>query len=446
MFSCQMFGVTFVPQLEICSSQVAEDVLAEVAAAEATPKTFQASAPKMDDDIFAEEKEKQEKQDAEVAASWSKRVLAEGSGREAWQGARTTLHIVGHLSTEDGEIFEDSRSRDVPQLMLLGRGSVVPGLDRALLTMRAGEHALVTVAPEGGYGAAGSHSVWHERTVPGSSTLVYDVEVLKLEEEANLWDQSFEDKMRFAEERRERGTRLFKRASSAAAFKHLYEWADAEYEQVRGCHDLDRPRPRPRVIPPAHTQSLRHRHPARRQAMRYLVYHPHPTPEESEAVGGLMLTVQLNLAATKLRCAREAAALTHCEKALELQPEHPKALYRSAQAHTQLGQPAQAKAFLARLEAAAQGDEEMLKAAAQERARLEHRQERHKRQQKKAYARMVQGHDDAPRGPHRWWRLLRSWAERDDYAGAMALAGAAVVAAFAAALLLLPDWGSTTRQ
>jgi tetratricopeptide (TPR) repeat protein len=180
--------------------------------------------------------------------------------------------------------------------------------------------------------------------------------------------------------------------------------------------------------------------------MRYLVYHPHPTPEESEAVGGLMLTVQLNLAATKLRCAREAAALTHCEKALELQPEHPKALYRSAQAHTQLGQPAQAKAFLARLEAAAQGDEEMLKAAAQERARLEHRQERHKRQQKKAYARMVQGHDDAPRGPHRWWRLLRSWAERDDYAGAMALAGAAVVAAFAAALLLLPDWGSTTRQ
>ena len=55
--------------------------------------------------------------------------------------------------------------------------------------------------------------------------------------------------------------------------------------------------------------------------MRYLVYHPHPTPEESEAVGGLMLTVQLNLAATKLRCAREAAALTHCEKALELQPE-----------------------------------------------------------------------------------------------------------------------------
>ena len=98
------------------------------------------------------------------------------------------------------------------------------------------------------------------------------------------------------------------------------------------------------------------------------------------------------------------------ERALELQPEHPKALYRSAQAHTQLGQPAQAKAFLARLEAAAQGDEEMLKAAAQERARLEHRQERHKRQQKKAYARMVQGHDDAPRGPHRWWqRQWRKW-------------------------------------
>ena len=352
------------------------------------------------DEIFAEEKERQEKHDVAVAASWSKKVLVEGTGREAWQGARATLHIVGRRSHEDGDIFEDSRSREEPQLVLLGRGSVVLGLDRALLAMREGEHALVTVAPEGGYGAAGSHTY---PIVPGSCTLVYDVEVVRLEEEGDLWDQSFETKMRFAEERRARGNRLFKR--------RLYEWADAEYEQ----------------------------------ALRYLVYNPHPTAEESTAISAASLAVQLNLAASKLRCDREAEALTHAEQALQLQPEHPKALYRSAQAHTQRGEYAQARAFLKRAEAAAQGDGETLKAVAQEGVRLEQRQGRHKREQKRAYARMVQGgHEDSAEaslvgGPLRsWWRAVAGWAARDDYGGAMALVGAAVVAVFAAALLLVP--------
>ena len=127
------------------------------------------------EEIFAEEKERQAKHDAEVAASWSKKVLVKGKGGKAWQGARATLHIVGHRWHEDGDVFEDSRSREEPLLVLLGRGSVVLGLDQALLAMHEGEHALVTVAPEGGYGGAGSHTY---PIVPGSCTLVYDVEVV----------------------------------------------------------------------------------------------------------------------------------------------------------------------------------------------------------------------------------------------------------------------------
>lgn len=284
--------------------------------------------------------------------------------------------------------------------MLLGRGSVVLGLDRALLAMCEGERALVTVAPEGGYGAAGSHTY---PIVPGSCTLVYDVELMRLEEELDLWDQSFETKMRFAEERRARGNRLFKRG--------LYAWADAEYEQ----------------------------------ALRYLLFNPHPTPEESVAIGAASLAVQLNLAASKLRCDREVEALAHAAQALQLQPEHPKALYRSAQAHTQRGEYALARGFLQRAEAAAQGDGEVLKAVAQEGARLEQRQGRHKRQQKRAYARMVQGgHEEGAEASlvvgalRRWWRAAAGGAARGDRRGAMALVGAAAVAAFAAALLHAP--------
>ena len=88
---------------------------------------------------------------------------------------------------------------------------------------------------------------------------------------------------------------------------------------------------------------------------------------------------------------------------------------------------------------------QVLKAVAQEGARLEQRQGRHKRQQKRAYARMVQGGreegaDASPVGGalRRCWRAAAGWAARGDRRGAMALVGAAAVAAFAAALLLAP--------
>ena len=87
----------------------------------------------------------------------------------------------------------------------------------------------------------------------------------------------------------------------------------------------------------------------------------------------------------------------------------------------------------------------MLKAVAQEGARLEQRQGRHKRQQKRAYARMVQGgHEEGADASlvggalRRCWRAAAGWAARGDRRGAMALVGAAAVAAFAAALLLAP--------
>ena len=84
-------------------------------------------ANKEDDEgekVFAEERERQAKREAEIERSWSKAVLVEGKGRQAWQGARATVHVVGRLRFDDGDVFEDSRAREEPQLLLLGRGSV----------------------------------------------------------------------------------------------------------------------------------------------------------------------------------------------------------------------------------------------------------------------------------------------------------------------------------
>jgi FKBP-type peptidyl-prolyl cis-trans isomerase len=177
------------------------------------------------DDLRAQEEERHRAREAEIDASWSKTVVTPGTGKPAWPGARATLHMVGTIvSSRSGEavgsVIEDTRTRGEPHLLLLGRGVLVPGLEKAVQSMREGELATVTVQPSGGYGGGGSPSA---PRVPGSAVLRYELELLSLKTEPDLWDLEFDQKLAFARERRERGNRLFKR--------HLFREADEEYEQ-----------------------------------------------------------------------------------------------------------------------------------------------------------------------------------------------------------------------
>jgi len=340
-----------------------------------------ADGEKKDDDgdhkaALEEERMRHAKNEADWDASWSKRVQAGGTGELAWMGALATFHLVGRLGSAYGDVFDDSRARGMPFMLLLGRQAVVPGLDRALLAMRAGERAHISVEPQGGYGAAGN--IQYPR-IPGSTTLWYDVEMLSLEKEGDLWDLTFEAKTRMANVRRERGNALFRGG-------HFKE-ADEEYEQ----------------------------------AMRYLYFMPHVSEEEGETVQQRVATLNLNLAASKLRCGFEASAITHAEKVLESCAEHPKALYRIGQANTQLGRYEDARRYLERAEKASQGDESMVASVRKELQRLQDRKERHIRQRKRAFERMVAG--DADKEP----ALRRTY-----------LVALAIVAVVAVALALAP--------
>ena len=266
------------------------------------------------------ERERHEAREAEIARSWTKRVIVEGAGRTAAAGLCVQVHVVGTARTDprvgseraaatgfkNGSVFEDSRERKVPLMLLLGRGVLVPGLDKALLTMRAGERAEVVCKPEAGYGAAGS--VDHP-CVPGSATLTYDVEMLSVDDEAQLWDLSFEEKMRLAEERRLRGNTL-------VGGKH-YLMAEEEYGA----------------------------------ALRYLVFMPHPEPHHVAPIREKLSAVHLNLAAVKLRMSRETDAIKHCQDCLAVDAEQPKAHYRLGQAYTQLGKVALARDHLQKAKA-----------------------------------------------------------------------------------------------
>ena len=64
------------------------------------------------------------------------------------QGSNVKFH---YTLTVDGETLDSSREGD-PLAYVHGAGNIVPGLERELEGMAAGESKNVTVAPEDGYG------------------------------------------------------------------------------------------------------------------------------------------------------------------------------------------------------------------------------------------------------------------------------------------------------
>lgn len=68
---------------------------------------------------------------------------------QAKPGDTVRIHYTGSLN--DGTIFDSSDGRD-PLEFTIGSGQIIPGLDKALPGMAAGEKKTVTIAPEEAYG------------------------------------------------------------------------------------------------------------------------------------------------------------------------------------------------------------------------------------------------------------------------------------------------------
>lgn len=86
-----------------------------------------------------------------------------------------TLHYEGFLKDSEKE-FDSSYARNEPFTFQLGIGQVILGWEKGLVGVCVGEKRRLVVPPHLGYGDAK-----HDQ-IPPKSTLIFDIEVLKIEE------------------------------------------------------------------------------------------------------------------------------------------------------------------------------------------------------------------------------------------------------------------------
>jgi FK506-binding protein 2 len=108
-----------------------------------------------------------------------KRVNPEKCKIKSRKGDVLHMHYKGEL--EDGSEFDSSISRNQPFVFTLGTGQVIKGWDQGLLNMCEEEKRKLVIPPDMGYGDRGSPP-----KIPGGSTLIFEVELLKIERKDEL--------------------------------------------------------------------------------------------------------------------------------------------------------------------------------------------------------------------------------------------------------------------
>lgn len=99
------------------------------------------------------------------------KVLKEGTGPLVPVGAAVKVAYSG--SFLDGKVFDASKLHGGPLEFRAGVGEIIPGWDKVLVTMKAGEKRLVIIPPELAYGAAGAGGV-----IPPNAFLAFEIELV----------------------------------------------------------------------------------------------------------------------------------------------------------------------------------------------------------------------------------------------------------------------------
>lgn len=246
-----------------------------------------------------------------------KKIIVEGSGTEQPpSGSDVTVHYVGTLHA-DGSKFDSSRDRPGHFNFEVGVGQVIKAWDIGICTMKKGEKAILRARADYAYGEHGSPP-----KIPGGAALNFEVELFSWKEKMKEpSDMSAEERSQYALAQKERGNSAFAAKDFAAAVE--------EYDEGQRyiTHGQGAP-----AVGDGHGHS--HGHGA--------CNHDHGGGDEQEPELNtedkkLAVALLSNLAMARLKLDEPDMAKFDCTKALEIDAENTKVLYRRATANLAMG-------------------------------------------------------------------------------------------------------------
>eukprot|EP00057_Strongylocentrotus_purpuratus_P001741 XP_001201219.3 PREDICTED: inactive peptidyl-prolyl cis-trans isomerase FKBP6 [Strongylocentrotus purpuratus] len=190
-----------------------------------------------------------------------KSLLKQGTGALPIVGMTLTVHYNCYVEYSD-EPYDSTRLRNRPERCKLGAGSVIPGMDLALSTMRTGEMSKFLIHPDHAYGKLGVPP-----RIPANAS---------------------------SEIKRKEGNDLFQDGK--------YKTALSKY--IRGL----------RILEGAHMRNQ----------------------EEEDQMKHVHIKLCLNIALCSSKLKTPERVISYCNRVLEVQPKHPKALYRKGMALMEL--------------------------------------------------------------------------------------------------------------
>ncbi|XP_058107370.1 70 kDa peptidyl-prolyl isomerase-like [Magnolia sinica] len=220
-----------------------------------------------------------------------KKIIREGEGYDRpGEGSKVKVKYTGKL--EDATVFERKGTDEEPLEFMCFEEQVFEGLDRAIMTMRKGEIALVRISSDYGFGNVECHR--DLAMVPPNATLLYEVELLSFAKDKEFWKMDTVEKIEACQRKKDDGNKFFKAGKFWRASK--------KYEK----------------------------------AAKYVEYDHSFTDEEKIQATGLKISCNLNNAACKLKLGEYSEASRLCTKVLDLDPYNVKALYRRSQSYMEM--------------------------------------------------------------------------------------------------------------
>eukprot|EP00928_Gymnodinium_smaydae_P054090 TRINITY_DN37923_c0_g1_i1.p2 TRINITY_DN37923_c0_g1~~TRINITY_DN37923_c0_g1_i1.p2 ORF type:complete len:313 (+),score=118.31 TRINITY_DN37923_c0_g1_i1:47-985(+) len=245
-----------------------------------------------------------------------KKILVEGSGDEKPpSGSEVKVHYVGTLQ-EDGSKFDSSRDRGQQFQFDVGVGQVIKGWDVGICSMKRGEKAILRARSDYAYGDHGSPP-----KIPPKATLDFEVELFSWREKVKEpFQMTPEERSAYASQQKDLGNAAFGKQDWQAAIEAYDEGARyITHGQGDGGH--------------GHGHSHSHG-----GAPCHGDHGGGDEVELSEEDKKLALALLCNGAMAKLKVGEPELAKFDCGKALELDPNNVKALFRRAKAKVAVGE------------------------------------------------------------------------------------------------------------